>query len=170
MGQGHRGLELCASSGSCVGAWVPPESRGSFGVNRIITLLLLVAAVFLLTVSISGFIRDAEISSTRFGSDFNDSRYHHPDAASYGRAEQVSRRTVLGLEAVGGLGLFFAGMVLHAPKQREVILRDHREAREPAAPETVTNAGLRDPGRFVVMEGVLPKRRRPDASKFVKKG
>jgi hypothetical protein len=88
--------------------------------NRLLTILLLVAGVLLLAESVSGFVSDAEISSERLGSDFSDAKFRHFDGLSIERAQQRSRRETTGLEAVGGLGLLVVAMIFHTPSPRRV--------------------------------------------------
>ena len=134
--------------------------------NKIEAALVSVFGVLLLVAAFSGFMSDAELSSQRLGSDFTDSSYHRSDFSSE-RAQQLTRRQQVGMEAVGGLGLLVLSIVLYKPERAEKPVRSERPALGPvSAPAAVRVAEPVSRSREVVDPS---RRRRPNSERFAGK-
>ncbi len=141
---------------------------GAVSVSRVTMVLMVCAGMLLLGAGVSGFMSDAEVSSARLGSDFNDARYHRFDDYSIERVQQQSRREQIGMEAVAGAGLMILGMVFFTPK-RKAPLNGHLNAKikpmeEPATPVAPPMTARKQPGPLpaeMIQERYASRRRRP---------
>jgi hypothetical protein len=128
-------------------------------------VLMFLAGMLLLGAGVSGFISDAEASSARLGSDFEDARYQRFDELSIERAQQRSRRQEIGMEVVAGAGLMVVGMVF-APVKRGKVRKQVMEQSVAPAISTVVKVLPMTPA-MAIQTRYAPMRRRPNGSVYV---
>ncbi len=125
-------------------------------------VLMVIAGMLLLGAGVSGFVSDAEVSSTRLGSDFEDARYHQFNELSMERVQQRTRRQQIGMEVVAGAGLMVVGMVFFTPKRKPFV----KKVEVAEAPTVVRRQEAPLPAA-VIQERYASRRRRPNGSLYI---